>query len=126
MRSLVENRWFWPAVASPLAGFGIVAMAGGCAPGVVSGLGLLLGWVLSFPFGHAEASSAADPTPRSRLVVAGWGAARTPIVRRVPDRVRRAPQRTRPIYEVVFGGREIRVAVTVGDNGFIVGANPVG
>ncbi|ROT34231.1 WXG100 family type VII secretion target [Micromonospora sp. HM5-17] len=35
-------------------------------------------------------------------------------------------QRTRPIYEVVFEGRIYRVAVTVGDNGFIVGANPVG
>jgi hypothetical protein len=35
-------------------------------------------------------------------------------------------QRTRPIYEVVFEGRTYRVAVSVGDNGFIVGANPVG
>ena len=32
----------------------------------------------------------------------------------------------RPIYEVFFDGRTVRVAVTVGDNGFIVGANPVG
>jgi hypothetical protein len=35
-------------------------------------------------------------------------------------------QRTRPIYEVVFDGQVCRLAVTVGDNGFIVGANPVG
>jgi hypothetical protein len=35
-------------------------------------------------------------------------------------------QRTRPIYEVVVDGRTYRVAVSVGDNGFIVGANPVG
>jgi hypothetical protein len=35
-------------------------------------------------------------------------------------------QRTRPIYEVAFEGRTYRVAVSVGDNGFIVGANPVG
>ena len=35
-------------------------------------------------------------------------------------------QGSRPIYEVVFGGEVRRVAVTVGDNGFIVGANPVG
>jgi uncharacterized protein YukE len=35
-------------------------------------------------------------------------------------------QRTRPIYEVVFEGRVYRIAVSVGDNGFIVGANPVG
>lgn len=35
-------------------------------------------------------------------------------------------QRTRPIYEVVFEGKTYRVAVSVGDNGFIVGANPVG
>ncbi len=34
-------------------------------------------------------------------------------------------QNTRPIYEVVFNGKTHRVAVTVGDNGFIVGANPV-
>ena len=30
----------------------------------------------------------------------------------------------RPIFEVVFNGQTQRVAVTVGDNGFIVGANP--
>jgi hypothetical protein len=35
-------------------------------------------------------------------------------------------QNTRPIYEVMFNGRAIRVAVTVGNNGYIVGANPVG
>ncbi|MER7165333.1 WXG100 family type VII secretion target [Micromonospora sp. NPDC000207] len=35
-------------------------------------------------------------------------------------------QRTRPIYEVLFEGKICRVAVTVGDNGFVVGANPVG
>ncbi|GAA3657817.1 hypothetical protein GCM10022237_17330 [Nocardioides ginsengisoli] len=29
----------------------------------------------------------------------------------------------RPIYEVLFGGKTIRVAITVGTNGFIVGAN---
>ena len=34
-------------------------------------------------------------------------------------------QGDRPIYEVMFNGTRIRVAVTVGDNGFIVGANPV-
>ena len=35
-------------------------------------------------------------------------------------------QRTRPIYEVLFEGKLYRLAVSVGDNGFIVGANPVG
>ena len=30
----------------------------------------------------------------------------------------------RPIYEVEFNGQTHRIAVTVGDNGFIVGANP--
>lgn len=35
-------------------------------------------------------------------------------------------QRTRPIYELTFQGQTTRVAVTVGDNGFIVGANPIG
>jgi hypothetical protein len=35
-------------------------------------------------------------------------------------------QRTRPVYEVVFEGKLYKVAVSVGDNGFIVGANPVG
>jgi len=34
-------------------------------------------------------------------------------------------QGTRPIYEVVFKGIKKRVAVTVGNNGFVVGANPV-
>jgi uncharacterized protein YukE len=32
----------------------------------------------------------------------------------------------RPIYELLFEGRPYKVAVTVGNNGFIVGANPVG
>ncbi|HEX5204386.1 WXG100 family type VII secretion target [Paractinoplanes rhizophilus] len=36
---------------------------------------------------------------------------------------RRSP---RNVYEVVFEGRTYRLAVTVGSNGFIVGANPVG
>ncbi|WP_257204961.1 hypothetical protein [Shouchella clausii] len=31
---------------------------------------------------------------------------------------------SRPIYEVVFNGQKQRVAITVGNNGFIVGANP--
>ncbi len=30
----------------------------------------------------------------------------------------------RPIYEVVFKGEKQRVAITVGNNGFVVGANP--
>jgi hypothetical protein len=33
-------------------------------------------------------------------------------------------QGTRPIFEVEFGGNIQRIAVTVGNNGFIVGANP--
>ncbi|MFB5638591.1 MAG: hypothetical protein ACE5RF_09310, partial [Nitrosarchaeum sp.] len=33
-------------------------------------------------------------------------------------------QRTRTIYEVMYGGKLQRVAISVGDNGFIVGANP--
>jgi hypothetical protein len=35
-------------------------------------------------------------------------------------------QNTRPIYEFQWNGATHRLAVTVGDNGFIVGANPVG
>lgn len=35
-------------------------------------------------------------------------------------------QRTRPIYEFQWNGTTHRLAVTVGDNGYIVGANPVG
>ncbi|MBS9359781.1 hypothetical protein JL739_01435 [Listeria welshimeri] len=31
----------------------------------------------------------------------------------------------RPIYEVIYNGKKYRVAITVGKNGFIVGANPV-
>jgi filamentous hemagglutinin len=30
----------------------------------------------------------------------------------------------RPIYEVEFNGQTHRIAITAGDNGFIVGANP--
>jgi hypothetical protein len=33
-------------------------------------------------------------------------------------------QNSRPIYEFIFNGETQRVAVTVGDNGFVVGANP--
>ena len=32
----------------------------------------------------------------------------------------------RDIYEITFGGKIYNVAVSVGDNGFIVGANPIG
>ncbi|MEN6630037.1 MAG: hemagglutinin repeat-containing protein, partial [Sulfuricella sp.] len=32
----------------------------------------------------------------------------------------------RPIYEITINGQSQRIAVTVGDNGFIVGANPAG
>jgi filamentous hemagglutinin len=32
----------------------------------------------------------------------------------------------RPIYEVTMNGQTLRIAVTTGNNGFIVGANPVG
>ena len=31
----------------------------------------------------------------------------------------------RPIYEFWYNGTKQRVAITIGDNGFIVGANPV-
>jgi len=55
-------------------------------------------------------------------------------VEQVPDAVLAAATRgrpvgmqgTRPIYEVEFNGQTHRIAVTVGDNGFIVGANPAG
>ena len=30
----------------------------------------------------------------------------------------------RPIYKVTYNGKEYKVAVTVGENGYIVGANP--
>lgn len=35
-------------------------------------------------------------------------------------------QGTRPVYEVVHNGTVHRIAVSVGDNGFVVGANPAG
>jgi hypothetical protein len=52
----------------------------------------------------------------------------------IPDAVMAAATRgrqvgmqgTRPIFEVEFNGQTQRIAVTVGDNGFIVGANPAG
>jgi hypothetical protein len=34
-------------------------------------------------------------------------------------------QGTRLVYELQFAGKTHRIAVTVADNGFIVGANPV-
>ncbi|MBM9508524.1 WXG100-like domain-containing protein [Actinacidiphila acididurans] len=50
----------------------------------------------------------------------------------IPDVVMRAVtegkqvgmQGTRPIYETTYQGQPLKIAVTVGDNGFIVGANP--
>ena len=33
-------------------------------------------------------------------------------------------QRARPIYEVIYEGKLQRIAITISDNGFIVGANP--
>jgi hypothetical protein len=74
VKSLLRKAWFWPAVTSPLAVFGVAALSGGRAPGVVSGLGLLGCWLLSFPFGRAEARSIDDPSPQRQLAVAGWGA----------------------------------------------------
>jgi hypothetical protein len=55
----------------------------------------------------------------------------------VPDLIRKAltegkqvgmqgTKGTRPIYEVEFNGQKHKVAITVGSNGFIVGANPAG
>jgi hypothetical protein len=35
-------------------------------------------------------------------------------------------QRTRPIHEFQWNGATHRLAVIVGDNGFVVGADPVG
>jgi hypothetical protein len=35
-------------------------------------------------------------------------------------------QRGRQIYQVVFDGKTYDIAISVGDNGFIVGANPTG
>lgn len=32
-------------------------------------------------------------------------------------------QRDRPIYEIVYKGKKQTVAITVGDNGYVVGAN---
>jgi len=32
-------------------------------------------------------------------------------------------QRTRPIYEITFNGQTYKVAIDIGSNGFIVGAN---
>ncbi|SDS85464.1 filamentous hemagglutinin [Pseudomonas trivialis] len=32
----------------------------------------------------------------------------------------------RPIYELTINGQPQRIAVTIGDNGFVVGANPRG
>jgi hypothetical protein len=31
---------------------------------------------------------------------------------------------TRPIYQVMFQGTKQHIAITVGDNGYIIGANP--
>lgn len=32
----------------------------------------------------------------------------------------------RPVFELTINGKRQRIAITVGDNGFIVGANPKG
>ena len=46
------------------------------------------------------------------------------ILNAVIDGKRVGVQGTRPVYEVEFNGQVHVIAVTVGDNGFIVGANP--
>ncbi|TGK20290.1 hypothetical protein EHO62_05510 [Leptospira kmetyi] len=33
--------------------------------------------------------------------------------------------RGRPVYEIIYNGQKQTVGVTIGSNGFIVGANPV-
>jgi hypothetical protein len=46
------------------------------------------------------------------------------VLKAAADGVQVAIQGTRPVYEVEFDGRTHLIAVTVGTNGFIVGANP--
>jgi hypothetical protein len=46
------------------------------------------------------------------------------LISAVTDGRRVGMQGTRPIFEVEFGGRTVRVAVSVSENGYIVGANP--
>jgi hypothetical protein len=46
------------------------------------------------------------------------------VMRAVTDGKQVGMQGTRPIYEVMYGGKLLKIAVTVGSNGFIVGANP--
>jgi hypothetical protein len=45
------------------------------------------------------------------------------VTRAVTEGTQVGTQRTRPIYELTFNGKVYRVAVSVGNNGFIVGAN---
>ena len=33
--------------------------------------------------------------------------------------------RPRPVFKGIYNGREVNVTITIGDNGFIVGANPI-
>lgn len=33
-------------------------------------------------------------------------------------------QRSRPIYEILYEGELQRVAISIGENGFVIGANP--
>lgn len=45
------------------------------------------------------------------------------VMRAVTEGTQVGTQRGRPIYQVIFNGKVYRVAVTVGSNGYIVGAN---
>src|SRR5580704_14777041 len=79
-----------------------------------------------------------QPTPKStarELVITSsqnWYRFIPLLTAQIPDAVMAAVTRgkqvgmqgIRPIFEVEFGGKTQRIAVTVGNNGFIVGANP--
>jgi hypothetical protein len=67
-----RNPAFWPALASPLAVAGMLAMAAGYGPGPAGGVGFLAGWALTIPFGRAASRCAQDPTPGNLGIAAGW------------------------------------------------------
>ena len=46
------------------------------------------------------------------------------VLKAATEGVQIAIQGTRPVYEVEFDGQRHLIAVTVADNGFVVGANP--
>lgn len=75
VKLLLASGTRWPVIAAPVLLIGLVLLLGGEPHGVVAGVALILGWLLTWPFGAAVHRWRLDPAPGRQLVAAGWALA---------------------------------------------------